>query len=382
MSLQWTPWAVVGVLVTLFVWPLAFLIYTTNPRRLQNRTLSLYLILTSTGFGIGAGWLFAAADASTAIGLQAVANVGLFCSWPIYLVFLSTLPTRRVSFLRHRPVRAGLLATSAILAAIVVLNYDRISAAPVSTPYAPFEIPFQPLAIHVLEAQVLVTASLGILAALATFAEASPGTATRRQARWYAATFVVWDTLQLIAFSLVEAASRGFGDVVAFYTIAAGVMAPAATLLFALMLSYSILKAQLFDIDLRIKWGVHRGTIAAIFLGVFLVGFAVAEQYFQKYGVIVGGLSAGLLLIAARPVERAARRMTDAAMPNVKDTTEYRTVRKRDVYSAALTEALADGELSPKDRSVLAALQDHLGISALEANHLEQRVGAHRVGRG
>lgn len=46
-------------------------------------------------------------------------------------------------------------------------------------------------------------------------------------------------------------------------------------------------------------------------------------------------------------------------------------MRKQEVFIAALTESLADGTLSDKDRNVLAALADKLGLSALEARRLE-----------
>jgi len=59
-------------------------------------------------------------------------------------------------------------------------------------------------------------------------------------------------------------------------------------------------------------------------------------------------------------------------MPDVQDNEEYRTVRKREVYRAAVEELLADGALTEKDRNVLATLADQLGLLYKDARAMER----------
>jgi len=89
----------------------------------------------------------------------------------------------------------------------------------------------------------------------------------------------------------------------------------------------------------------------------------------------------GLLLLVMRPLEAAAGRIANAAMPHVQDTDEYRTVRKREVYRAAVERALQDGEVSEKERDVLAALAQELGLGPKGALDVERDArGARPVG--
>lgn len=142
------------------------------------------------------------------------------------------------------------------------------------------------------------------------------------------------------------------------------------------VLAYGVARGYVLDIDLRLKWTIRRGALVGAFLAVFFVAAAVAEQYLSRYGALVGGVAVGLLLFALRPIERAADRFADRAMPRVRDTAEYRTVRKREVYRATIDGALADGDLSDRERDMLARLQDQLGLSGTEAREIEREAVA------
>ena len=63
-------------------------------------------------------------------------------------------------------------------------------------------------------------------------------------------------------------------------------------------------------------------------------------------------------------------------MPRVQDTPEYRTVRKRAVYRAAVESAMQDGAVTEKERDVLATLADQLGLGAGEARAIEREARA------
>lgn len=142
-----------------------------------------------------------------------------------------------------------------------------------------------------------------------------------------------------------------------------------------LLLAYAIVRHQLFDIDLKIKWTISRGTLVGIFLAVFFVGTVMAENFLtDRYGWAVGGVSAGLLLFALTPLQRLADQVSTFAMPHVHDSADYRSLRMRSIYQAAVTSALRDGHVSDEERDLLATLADELGLSAGEARSLEREM--------
>ncbi len=64
-------------------------------------------------------------------------------------------------------------------------------------------------------------------------------------------------------------------------------------------------------------------------------------------------------------------------MPNTENTPEYAAYRKMQVYESALVDALLEGGISEKERSLLNTLRDTLGISASDAAELENDLQAH-----
>jgi hypothetical protein len=56
---------------------------------------------------------------------------------------------------------------------------------------------------------------------------------------------------------------------------------------------------------------------------------------------------------------------------NSENTPEYAAFRKLQVYEAATSEALHEGGISEKERSLLVRLRDSLGISASDADAIE-----------
>ncbi len=372
MGLYWNPWALTGIVASLVAWALAFLIYLTNPRRLQNRALALFIVTMGTGFGVGVGWMFAAADVPTSLALQAVSLAGFYASAPFYLLFLSTLPTRTMAWLRPRPVRAALWVAPIPLVAAMVVNFDHIVAGVVEVPYARFDSYWTRLGTLIFEIQALTTASLGIVAAVGAIRESPRGGLLHRQAQWYAGTFIVWEVLQLVAFTLLEVAFRSPNPSIVLYTVAAGVLFPAASLLFMLMLAYSILKVQLFHIDLRIKMGLRRSFVVAPFAVAFFVATESLESLVPFDSYWLGLAAAGVLTLAFVPLQRWASRLADGLMPTVQESPAYRARRAREIYAAAVEGARLDGMVTGTERAMLDRLASELGISARVAVALER----------
>ena len=81
--------------------------------------------------------------------------------------------------------------------------------------------------------------------------------------------------------------------------------------------------------------------------------------------------AAAIVVFFLAPLQRFAERVATVAMPNTHNTPEYETFRKMQVYEAALTEALPDGNISKRERELLNRLRDSLGISISDADAIE-----------
>jgi hypothetical protein len=147
------------------------------------------------------------------------------------------------------------------------------------------------------------------------------------------------------------------------------------TLVAVPLIAYGILRTQLFDIDLRIRWTIKQSTVGiAIFAIVFVVSEGAESLLSAQLGNYWGLLAAAVIAIVLRPLQAFAERVAAAAMPNTQNTPEYKADRKRQVYEAAVAEALQDGGMSDKERSLLNRLRDSLDISLADAEALEREL--------
>jgi len=145
------------------------------------------------------------------------------------------------------------------------------------------------------------------------------------------------------------------------------------TLIAVPVIAYGILRTQLFDIDLRIRWTLKQSTIAGIFFALmFLISEGASVFFSAELGNVAGLLAAAVVMFFLAPLQRFAERVAKRAMPNTKDTPEYVSYRKMKVYEAAVAEALQEGGISPKERSLLIRLRDSLGIPEHDAEAIEQ----------
>jgi hypothetical protein len=160
------------------------------------------------------------------------------------------------------------------------------------------------------------------------------------------------------------------------------VMASGLTTYVCLMV-YGIVSAHLFDIDLKIKWTLERGTIAAIFIAVFFMVSEGASAFLsEQLGSLVGIIATGGLVFALAPLQRVAEKLANQAMPTVQDTPEYRSYRKLQVYGEAVAEAMSKGPISPVARVVLNRLRAQLELDGAEAEALEREFGHAGISAG
>jgi hypothetical protein len=138
------------------------------------------------------------------------------------------------------------------------------------------------------------------------------------------------------------------------------------------LIAYGILRTQLFDIDLRIRWTIKQSTLAAAVIAIIFILSEGADRLLSaELGDGIGLLAAALVVFFLAPLQRFAERVATAAMPNTENTPEYAAFRKMQVYEAAIAEALDEGGISKKERSLLARLRESLDISETDAQAIE-----------
>jgi hypothetical protein len=191
-----------------------------------------------------------------------------------------------------------------------------------------------------------------------------PQTLTRRRARAYLTAFIVNDLALL-------ASSSGHPIPTPWGAILENALAPMLVITFLVILARALLREQLFDFDLKLKFAIKGSTLVAIYGAVFLVVEQLAQNLASaQFGVVAGAAAAGLLLFAFRPMQRLAERAADRALPHVRDDDAYRTFKKMEVYKAAF-ESSIEGGISPKERRMLDALRTKLDIGIGAARALE-----------
>jgi hypothetical protein len=376
LGLAWNPAALPGLIIPAILVPLAFFVFWVRPGRSQNQLLGLLLFVLAISEFSGHGLRMLATDARTAYALYVPFLAANAMAAGCLLRFYGTLNVPWMSWLRSPAGKWFVNVAFVGMAATVVLRPDLYAA----------NMTFDPnLNVWVANAAGplfpaytlvgIVTTLLGIPVCLAAARRAK--TRLERQKAWaLARAFVTFDAVlcgfYAWAFLILSHHTGGayslLDIVINFYTLAV------ANLLFALLLSYGILKAQLFDIDVKLRWTVKRGTLAGIFLGVFFVTTQLAQNFLStEYGWAYGGAVAGLMLFAISPMQRVAERVAATAVPARTEATGLEG-RKAEIYKAALEGALQDGVVTDRERTMLQRLQLELGIANAEARTLEADV--------
>lgn len=142
-----------------------------------------------------------------------------------------------------------------------------------------------------------------------------------------------------------------------------------------LMVTYALLRLQMFELDVKVRTTVQRSAVAAVFLVVFFAASETAEIFVSEtVGPFVGILAAAAIAFAFRPLERFAERIAKAAVPHARSVAEMDADERREVYREQLRIALADGRLTDKQRVMLDAARERLGLSDDEVEAIEGEV--------
>ncbi len=104
---------------------------------------------------------------------------------------------------------------------------------------------------------------------------------------------------------------------------------------------------------------------------IFLLSEGADRLLSAELGNFAGLLAAAVVVFFLAPLQRFAESVASVAMPNTKNTPEYTTFRKMQVYEEAVSEAHNEGGISEKERALLVRLRDSLGISETDADAIE-----------
>jgi hypothetical protein len=144
--------------------------------------------------------------------------------------------------------------------------------------------------------------------------------------------------------------------------------------LLAALPAYALVRHRLFDLDVKLRWTIRRGTVALAFLAMFFMVSQVAQSYLtSEYGWGVGGVAAGLLLFGLSPLERLGGRLADAIVPHQHPEARLSLEGRKSLFLAQARMAWEDGALDRNERRLLENLRQRLGLSAADAASLEHQ---------
>lgn len=361
-------WTLPAALVLLAALGAAVVVLRTAAYRPLNRALAVVLALEALYIGLSAGWALMAESPRLAWALGVVGTSAGAALTSAYLVFLGqALPTRLVAPFRDRRVVRGLAAV-AVAGVVVVLARPRWFMTELYEPgWARWNYQFAAAGIYLVRA-VALAALWGLVAALASVARTTPGSAARTSALFFAAAFGFRDlylgVLQVLYPFLRPVGS--WGDFL--YNPGLG----AVYLIYIGLLAYGVLHAQMLQIELQLKFALTQSAAGAMLAGVFFVLSESLEALLPAQGALSSILAAAAVVLALLPLHRLSRRSMDRLMRGVERSDDYFDARREEIYRAALESAIEDGVISAGERRILARLQAKLQLDPALTSRLER----------
>lgn len=378
MGLYWNPTGALGVAAMVVSLLLAWMVYASAPRRATNRILALTLFFEAVAVGAGAGFTYLLDEREEARAAQAVSITASLVLPSLYLMFLGQLGTPFVAIFRTQGARLvlGLIGVAfAVHWFLRPSEYLTRCTSPEADGYnyAKWDCFYGSSYINIGYLRVAV-----LLFALAVSIHGT-WVAHEKQLRQrmfaYTAAFGTRDVFQILiilSFGDLAIIPSQVADSTA-WVYASVVGFPLMIFVYVPLLAYGILKTHL--LDLQVKVTIRRGTLGGIFLAVFFIFSQVGQNLINAtFGMVTGGLAAGLLLFAIAPLQRLAERVANMAMPGVKTIPEMEVPERVNLYKEQLERAWSDGSLSKKERLMLDNLRERLGITRESALHLEVQV--------
>ena len=367
MNIVWSWWGVPGTFGLIAGWCCAIVAFRTAPKKALNRRLSLILLLEGTFVAGHIGLLFFFDNQAIVTALIIAGMAARFAVLFQYLAFLAVALDSPLVVPFRTPVAKNVLDVASIAVAIVVLARPGLFFSDLYSPgWAPWNFQFIYMGLWVVQLQGAVLL-FGLVAALSAFFRAEKGSVARNRAMWFAIAFGFKDLfagiLQLLYPVLRPVPFWG-----------EFIFNPGQAIVWSayfLLLAYAVLRWQLFDIDLKVKFVLRQSTLVAMIAGGFIVASETLESMVPVSGTALSIAVAVVILILLRPIHRFALGMTDRLMSSVQNTPEYLDARKNSVYRATLEGAVEDGIVTEMERRILDRLREELGISPDDAAAIE-----------
>ncbi|HUR63954.1 MAG TPA: hypothetical protein VM241_05690 [Candidatus Thermoplasmatota archaeon] len=145
--------------------------------------------------------------------------------------------------------------------------------------------------------------------------------------------------------------------------------------------AYAIVRHRLFGVDVKIRWTLRRGTVVGVFLAVFLIVGQVGQNLLNaRFGLLSGGVAAGLLVFALSPLEKLGHRVADALGPRPQAALTHHD--RLQLYEEQATLVWSDGVMGAKENLLLERLRSRLGLGHEEAariNHAAAQRGLRKA---
>lgn len=144
-----------------------------------------------------------------------------------------------------------------------------------------------------------------------------------------------------------------------------------ARLATVVVLAYAILHNQVLGMDVKFRFAISKGTVAAIILAIVFVASEGAQALFGADKQWLGLVAGGFVVFAIAPLQRAADRLAEKAVPSAAPAMPAAAVASSDgIFLNALRVALRDKALTRDEELHLHRLAAQLGIDAGRAHEL------------
>lgn len=366
----WNWWGVPGVLVLLLAWSAAGVALWAAPRRRVNRQLAAVLLLEGV-YGAGNfGLLFFVTDPAVAAVFARLGAIAMTTLPLQYLVFLGVSLDSPIARPFGSRLGRGILHVATVAAVFALVRAPQLFITNVFVPdWAPWNFTYVGWGPRVVQFHGIVSL-FGLVVAIDAFRRAAPGSAARNLAGWFIVAFGIRDAF-IAAIQVMMPYVRPipfWGDLI--YNPVHGMM----YVTYVPLLAYAILRHQLLDIDLKVRFVLKQGTVGALLAGLFLVTSELIESVIHVEGAVLGVLLAVVIAAALHPAQRLAERLATSAMPGVRPDETYLEGRRRDVLRSAIENAWADGHLTERDCRLIRLLREELRVGEREAFDLEAEV--------
>jgi hypothetical protein len=356
------PW--LGIPAAFIAWSFALYVFLVAPRTLAARLLVALLVIDGIAAisSYGNPPFLEAILPLEQLHWYQIHQASDWLVMAIYLAFIGVTVRSPLTRPFRRPaVRLALAAAGTLLAAwMFFLDIPQLTA------MMPFLYP-----------TIAIVLTWGFLAAIHAWMIAQDE-ASRARARAFTIAFGIRDVIWMLTFVASGGQVMGIFPPGGMLQDIVEVAYAIAVILYVPLVAYGMLRTQLFDIDLRIKRTIKRSTVAAAFVAAYFLFTELAANYLSsQLGTVLGLVCTAALVFFLEPIQRAAQRLSDAAMPNTRSTPEYESYRKLQVYESAMQTALEHGGISDRERQMLNSLIASLGIDAGAAAALERDALAH-----